>query len=300
VDVGTEENPTIYNYVLKFTRFPKEKIVTVQQETITRNGETILNNSRDKLTEDPYLFTQTYIEQVSRNSDFRDLVNFFQSCRYLHVVPQVVRDPRRALEKEEDFYGGDLLKRIAETQKKVREPRLRRIGEALKLAVPQFDGLSLQQDTLGHPHLVVRFLHWREHPSEQNETVFSDGTLRLIGFLWSIAEKEGPLLLEEPELSLHEEVVKQLPAMIAKMQRRSGRQVIMSTHSAAMIGPDSGVTPHEVMILTPSSNGTTLKTADQDDEMVVQFRAGISMAEITRPITMPQKVNQLSLLDILG
>jgi hypothetical protein len=33
----------------------------------------------------------------------------------------------------------------------------------------------------------------------------------------------GPLLLEEPELSLHPEVVRFLPQMFARMQRRSGR-----------------------------------------------------------------------------
>ena len=35
---------------------------------------------------------------------------------------------------------------------------------------------------------------------------FSDGTLRLIGLLWALLDGTGPLLLEKPELSLHQEI----------------------------------------------------------------------------------------------
>lgn len=37
------------------------------------------------------------------------------------------------------------------------------------------------------------------------------------------------MLLEEPELSLHPEIVRVLPQMLARVQRRSGRQVFVST-----------------------------------------------------------------------
>ena len=52
-----------------------------------------------------------------------------------------------------------------------------------------------------------------------------------MGLLWAAMDKGGPLLLEEPELSLHPEIVRVLPQMLARVQRRNGRQIFVSTHS---------------------------------------------------------------------
>ena len=42
------------------------------------------------------LYSQTLVAQAHRISDCPDLVEFFASIRYHHVVPQIVRDGRRA------------------------------------------------------------------------------------------------------------------------------------------------------------------------------------------------------------
>ena len=89
----------------------------------------------------------------------------------------------------------------------------------------------------------------------QTEDQFSDGTLRLLGLLWAILEGGGPLLLEEPELSLHPEVVRFLPQMFARMQRRSGRQMIVSTLDSVELLRDEGIGLDEVLLLTPSPKG---------------------------------------------
>jgi putative AbiEii toxin of type IV toxin-antitoxin system len=60
-----------------------------------------------------------------------------------------------------------------------------------------------QDENTGVPHLQVKFEHWRGIPSNQREDQFSDGTLRLIGMLWSLFTGDSLLLLEEPELSLN-------------------------------------------------------------------------------------------------
>ncbi len=80
-------------------------------------------------------------------------------------------------------------------------------------SIPRFDSLTLQQDAGGRWHLEARFSHWRQSAARQYERSFSDGTLRLIGLLWSLAEGGGPLLLEEPELALHDALVRHLPAL---------------------------------------------------------------------------------------
>jgi predicted ATPase len=90
-------------------------------------------------------------------------------------------------------------------------------------------------DVKGTPHLRGRYEHWRTHGAWQTEEQFSDGTLRLMGLLWAVLDGTGPLLLEEPELSLHPEVVRYIPLMFARVQSRRQRQIIISTHSAEML-----------------------------------------------------------------
>ena len=112
--------------------------------------------------------------------------------------------------------------------------RLRRIGQSLKAAVPQLDQLDLIQDEIGHWHLQARYEHWRHTPARQTEQDFSDGTLRLIGLLWSLLEGKkdaGPVLLEEPELSLHTSVVRQLPTILSRVRSSGGPQVLLTTHA---------------------------------------------------------------------
>ena len=44
---------------------------------------------------------------------------------------------------------------------KVRNDRLKNITRVLKMAVPQFSDLEYIQDEKGHPHLQIRYEHFR-------------------------------------------------------------------------------------------------------------------------------------------
>lgn len=166
--------------------------------------------------------------------------------------------------------------------------------DALAIAVPQFEGLNFEVDEAGRPHLSAAYRHWRKSPSRQREETFSDGTLRLLGLLWAIGEKDGPLLLEEPELSLNDAVVAQIPAMLSRMQRLSGRQVIITTHSQALLS-DKGVGPAEVHLLYLTENGTVVRTGSAEPNVVNLYNSGFNLAEAALPIISPQNVEQLSL-----
>lgn len=298
VDVGDDEDPLQWSYRLSFTRIGKDNFASVTEEIVKQDGKEISSQRRSN-SDDQQKLGQTLIQQSAQNAHFRELVEFFESIRYLHIVPQIMRDSRRALEKGEDPYGGDLLERINATPPKTRNARLRRISEALRIAVPQFVNLELEVDKRGSPHLNVLFKHWRPNPTTQNESQLSDGTLRLIGFLWSTSEREGPLLLEEPELSLHEDVARQLPAMIARMQRHSGRQVLMTTHSQAIAG-EAGIGTREVFLLQPGENGTTAEMAADNEDVMKLVEAGFTVGEAVMPMARPKNINQLSLFDAVS
>ncbi|OGA53554.1 MAG: chromosome segregation protein SMC, partial [Betaproteobacteria bacterium RIFCSPLOWO2_12_FULL_62_58] len=175
----------------------------IARERVLRDGKELLNRPDDPDRSDPALLTQTHLEQVNVNRDFRELAALFESVRYLHIVPQLVREPDRSVGRANDPFGGDFLEQIAKAPAKTQTARLRRIRDALRIAVPQLAEIGLHRDVRGTPHLRGKYEHWRPQGAWQTEEQFSDGTLRLMGLLWVAMEGGGPLLLEEPELSLH-------------------------------------------------------------------------------------------------
>ena len=102
------------------------------------------------------------------------------------------------------------------------------------------------------------------------------------------------LLLEEPELSLHPEVVRYLPQMFARMQRRSGRQFMTSTHSTDLLS-DEGIGLDEVLLLTPGPEGTTVRPAASFDDVKDLLAGGSTLADAVMPLTRPHKAHQLVL-----
>jgi predicted ATPase len=135
-------------------------------------------------------------------------------------------------------------------------------------------------------------VHWRPQSTWQQEDQFSDGTLRLMGLLWAALDGTGPLLLEEPELSLHPEFVRFIPQVFARLQRRSGRQVLVSTHSPDLL-QDDGIGLDEVLLLLPSEEGTQVQPAGSFRDIRALLERGLSMAEAVLPKTAPQKMEQL-------
>ena len=78
----------------------------------------------------------------------------------------------------------------------------------------------------------------RPNAGWQSEEQFSDGTLRLLGLLWSLQDGNALLLLEEPEISLNDAIVKKIPLILDRLQRdrKTRRQIVVSTHSEALLG----------------------------------------------------------------
>src|SRR5262249_8752036 len=123
---------------------------------------------------------------------------------------------------------------------------------------------------------------------------FSDGTLRLIGLLWALQEKAGPLLLEEPELSLHNAIVRRLAAFVYRAQKAgNGRQVILSTHSEILL-QDIGIAPAEILLVKPTQEGSEVVAAVSVKEITGLMQAGVSASDAVLPRT---ELKQMSLLD---
>lgn len=297
VDIGNEDQPALWQYELAFNGRQRDGFVTVKQEAVLHNGQQMLERPDREDDSDTVRLQETAIERKSSNREFRELAEFLSELRYLHLVPQIVRDPERRPTSGEDALGGDFLERLAGSNKRERDSRLKRINRALQVAVPQLTQLKMEQDNKGLWHLKANYAHWRPQGAWQDERSFSDGTLRLIGILWAVVEAGGPLILEEPELSLHPGVVERIPAMFQHMQQASGRQVLITTHSERLL-QDSGIGLDEIHMLIPGSEATEVIACSDREDIRALVEAGLPPGEAIMPKVAPPAAHQLSLLDL--
>lgn len=250
-------------------------------------GQPLLNRPDSSDRSDRERLTQTAMQQTTANQSFRGLADFLRTVSYLHLVPQLLREEQVPLQGRlgMDPFGRDLLERIQTTTPKIRGGRLKRIQKVLRIVAPQLQELSFVPDELGRPHLAAKFQHWRAQGAKQRETQFSDGTLRLIGLLWTMQEKAGPLLLEEPELSLHSGIVSRLAPFIHRSQvAADGRQVILSTHAEHLLA-DPGISPEEVFLVQPASEGSEIIAAAQHQQICRLMQNGVLASEAVLPLS---------------
>ncbi len=294
IHLGSRVGEPVWQYELSFSQTSRSRPILKRERVVWRERN-LLERPQPEDGADPARLSQTYLEQVNANRDFRDIADFLQGVRYRHIVPQLIREPDRSVGRKNDPFGGDFLDQIARTPKKTRNAMLRRVLRALKVAVPQLQELQLHQDTSGVYHLRSLYEHWRLQRAWQSESDLSDGTLRLLGLLWTVLDGSGLLLLEEPELSLHPGVVAYIPAMLNRMQSRVRRQVVLSTQSSDLLA-DKGIGLNEVFLLVPGTEGTEVLPASAFAEIPALLDSGASIGEAVMPRTRPAQAEQLALI----
>jgi len=289
--------PSIWQYSIGIRQQARGyRYPLLRYERVWKNGRMILDRPDRSDQNDELRLTQTHLEQISANAGFRDIAKFLEAVLYLHLVPQLVRHPEAFTGPgiPGDPYGRSFLEHVARSPKNIRQSRLRRIGDALRIAVPQLNELTFTQDDMGVPHLEATYEHWRPHGGKQREDQFSDGTLRLLGLLWALMESDSLLLLEEPELSLNTAIVSRLAPLISKLQRQRKRQVIVSTHSADLLS-DKGIGGEEAFLLEPDKEGTTVRRVSDIQDVRDLLECGLSVADAVIPRTVPKQATQLEI-----
>lgn len=283
--------PEAWRYLLRIAQQTKtSKTPIIRAEQVWENGRQLMDRPDDMDKADPLRLTQTAMEQINANKGFRPIARFFQAITYMHLVPQLIRHPREYSGPgvAGDPFGREFLQRLAAMPDKTRSARLRKIERALKSMVPQFTQLKfiMDQKEGGIPHLEAVYEHWRPQGAKQREQDFSDGTLRMIGLLWSLMEGDSLMLMEEPELSLNSGVVVGLAELIHRFQKDRERQVIISTHSSDLLS-SKGIGPEEVLMLIPDKEGTRVESASNHQEIRNLLDSDLSMAEAVMPYIRP-------------
>lgn len=290
----------LWRYTLAFRSEGKgQQRTQVSVERVVRlsDGMTLIDRPNNDDRNDPERLTQSHLEQITANREFRDITDFFASVTYLHLVPQLLKyaEELGGYRMADDPFGQAFLERIAKSPEKTSLARLKKIEEVLRVCVPNMRNLRFTRDAItGAPHLEALYEHWRPDAGWQRENQFSDGTLRLLGIMWSLLDGNSLLLLEEPELSLNEDIVRQIHPLIWRMQRQAKyrRQVFITTHSEALLQTRS-IDPREVVRLEPTQNGTIAAPVSEED--IALITAGYSIAETLLPHVKPAQVNQLAL-----
>ena len=289
IELEFDDDNTQWKYYLSLTQESRgSRNTVIRKETMSKNGQIKLERPDEEDKNDKERLTQTHLEQISTNKDFRNIVDFLNSVQYMHLVPQLLKFPDAfsGPDLPEDPFGKGFLRTVAKTSKETRDSRLSKIQGILQKAVPQLRDLSFKED-VGQPHLEVTYEHWRSNGAKQIETQLSDGTLRLIGLLWSLISGKGILLLEEPELSLHAAIVEQLPELFHSVQRSKKRQIIVTTHSAELLS-SRGISLSEILLLQTMNEGTKAKIAKDFTDTADLLRGGLTPAEAVLPYTWPE------------
>lgn len=279
-----------WKYVLSFSNegHGKRRAV-VKSESVFLNEREILSRPNSDDRSDPERLTETYLELTNSNKDFREIATFFQKTLYLHLVPQLLKHSEMFVSKqtESDPFGQGFLNQVSASGEKVQKSRLKRIEKILRKVIPHFKGLRFEKDVItGKPHLEMQYIHWRPRAGWQREDQFSDGTLRLIALLWTLMSSDNVILLEEPELSLHRKIVEQIPRLMSdsrQSRRKSGGQVIVSTHSTDLLSDNS--IPGNFLILMPQEHGEATIIEEPTNADLVAMKKGMSAADILLPKT---------------
>lgn len=255
----------------------------------------VLHRTPDNEDEDAETLKYTHLEQVTANKDFREIKNAFAAIEYLNIIPEMVRESGSIVMTtgKEDYYGRNFLSRMATLNDSTRKSYLHKINKILSLAVPQLEELTFAKDDKGIPHIEARYRHWRARGSKQDERMFSDGTLRLIGFLFAMLDGSGTILLEEPESNLHAAIVEQIPEFVANIQLSKHRQVIITTHSYEILS-NQGIDASELVILATSAEGTTAQNGMDINIVKTMMETGLTAADATAPMTSPEMIEQMN------
>lgn len=134
------------------------------------------------------------------------------------------------------------------------------VEDTLKAAFPGFERLDFPPVAAGTIALTWKDMNFSK-PLYMHQ--LSEGTLR---FLWLVTLLQSPgltavTLLDEPEVSLHPELLSQLADLFREASSRS--QIIVATHSDRLI---NFLNPDEVLVMDLNDDGTTsAKWADTLD-----------------------------------
>jgi predicted ATPase len=189
----------------------------------------------------------------------------------------VIRQPQQLQPALLPGQEGELLASCLYNMREAHRERFEAVEDTLRAAFPSFDRLQWPAVAAG---LVV--LEWWD--KRWSEAIYasqlSEGTLR---FLWLVALLQSPhlpmtTLIDEPEVSLHPELLSLLADLLREASLRS--QIIIATQSDRLV---RFLEPKEVLVADTDEKGlATFKWADNPELNVDKWLEDYTLDEIWR------------------
>jgi predicted ATPase len=212
--------------------------------------------------------SETSLAQVPRM--FQEPENFrklLASSTLYHALDVLPRSPVRLPQPmRPDLFPGQNGENLVSCLYFLRETepdRFETIEDTLRVAFPNFESMSFPPAAAG-----LLSLAWRERPYSQPMYAYqlSEGTLR---FLWLLTLLQSPnlptvTLIDEPEVSLHPEMLRLLAALFREAAMRT--QLIVATHSDRLV---RFLDPSELVVCDLDESGGTTATRASDMELDV-------------------------------
>jgi predicted ATPase len=208
---------------------------------------------------------ETFLSQIPsmfrQPEEFRNRLASSTFYHVLNVEPRSpVRLPQPMVPAELPGRNGENLVSCLFSLRESQRDRFEAIEDALKVAFPGFQRLDFPPVAAGTLALTWRDSHFSK-PLFVHQ--LSEGMLR---FLWLTTLLQSPgltalTLLDEPEVSLHPELLSMLASLLREASTRT--QLIVATHSDRLI---RFLEPSEVVVMDSDEGGlTTMTRADQLD-----------------------------------
>ncbi len=277
LDMQDEKTHAAWTYHLVFTqenRGYRRPVIT--REEVWKNSQPLLLRPDPSDWEDSERLTQTALEQVCANREFRELAFYFDSIAYLHpfsggLIP-----------------GTPFPDIVTHTAPIIREHRLDRISAVLGFLDPNIGNLHYEKDQPGqmNPYGSGETLFMNDTPYHLAD--ISKTNLHWIGLLWWMLDNESLLLLEEPENYLDMPALSQLPSVMHRLQltRKTGRQILIGTLSRDLLA-DPALDANEIVTLLSSPEGPAVLSGMGIPDIQRLLATGAGMTDDIMPMFTP-------------
>lgn len=190
------------------------------------------------------------------------VLDTLRDLRVYSIVPDKLRelqDPDEGLELLSD--GSNAASVLRHLDAADRSDLVEMLGHV----VPGVDDVRV----VGHGNKLT--LEFKQRAGNSRNTFealqMSDGTLRLLGILLALYQRDTPgfLAIEEPEATIH---VAALQALMEVFQARSDMsQIVLTTHSSEIL---DSIDPESIYLVTAADGHSTLSTLAESSKRAVQ------------------------------
>jgi predicted ATPase len=191
---------------------------------------------------------------------------------YSFMVPKIREEnsAKKQLTLESD---GSNLAQVLLSLKTERQKTFSEIESILRLAIPDVEELLTPLTETGSTYVAVREKGFK-NPFDYHQ--LSDGTLRLLAYITALNLDVDLICFEEPENFVHPKLL----GLLADILKKSGKQIVLSTHSPYFL---DHLELEDLIIVGKEGGETKLRKVEAEKErrdIEALLEEGLSLGEV--------------------